>query len=174
MQKFVNCSLILCVHRSVLLRPWGEWCVSVCYRNTSSECMSVCNLLPPAVCGIGCEVNRKTEGWRERKRKKEKREEAAVSMTEFWVCFSCCIGEQPQPVSTHTQEITVLFTPDLSVYEVWTLKVKVLDTEIEPGFLIFCTSYQPVCECLFIKQLTVVAFSNTTISLMLYRRGGGG
>lgn len=37
-------------------------CVSVCYRNTSSECMSVCNLLPPAVCGIGCEVNRKTEG----------------------------------------------------------------------------------------------------------------
>ncbi|KAK6294312.1 hypothetical protein J4Q44_G00351420 [Coregonus suidteri] len=41
---------------------WTVVCVSVCYRNTSSECMSVCNQLPPAVCGIGCEVNRKTEG----------------------------------------------------------------------------------------------------------------
>lgn len=37
----------------------------------------------------------------------------SLRMTEFWVCFSCCIAEQPQPVSMRltwkTNQLTQLF-----------------------------------------------------------------
>lgn len=178
MQKCVNCSLILCVHRSVLLRPWGEWCVSVCVTETPavSVCLSVICFRRLFVASAVKWTGRQRVEEREKERKRRERKLPSAWLSSGCVSAAALESSLSLWVHTHTytQEITVLFTPDLSVYEVWTLKVKVLDTEIEPGLLIFCTSYQPVCECLFIKQLTVVAFSNTTISLMLYRRGGGG
>lgn len=101
----------------------GVWCSEVgqdfsCQQFTPKKPLAcVCHQFPACVCGSGNteQEDGRRDVWAERGNCCGFF--VGLRMTEFWVCFSCCIAEQPQPVSMKFARRTDLFNLSCLVFK---------------------------------------------------------